>query len=39
VLESQVVEMSQGQKQSRCVAWTFQTKSEQQIWRRERWVR
>jgi 23S rRNA (adenine1618-N6)-methyltransferase len=39
VLESQVVEMSQGQKQSRFVAWTFQTKSEQQIWRRERWVR
>lgn len=39
VLESQVVEMSQGQKQSRFVAWTFQTKSEQQIWRRERWTR
>ena len=38
VLESQVVEMSQGQKQSRFVAWTFQTKNEQQIWR-QRWVR
>jgi hypothetical protein len=36
VLESQVVEMSQGQKQSRFVAWTFQTKCEQQIWR-QRW--
>jgi 23S rRNA (adenine1618-N6)-methyltransferase len=38
VLESQVVEMSQGQKQSRFVAWTFQTKSEQKVWR-ERWVK
>jgi len=37
-LESQVVEMSQGQKQSRFVAWTFQTKEQQQAWR-ERWVR
>ncbi|KAF1010814.1 MAG: Ribosomal RNA large subunit methyltransferase F [Pseudomonas fluorescens] len=37
-LESQVVEMSQGQKQSRFVAWTFQTRSEQLIWR-QRWVR
>ena len=35
---SQVVEMSQGQKQSRFVAWTFQTKSEQQVWR-QRWAR
>jgi 23S rRNA (adenine1618-N6)-methyltransferase len=38
VLESQVVEMSQGQKQSRFVAWTFQTPSEQQVWR-QRWAR
>lgn len=38
VLQSQVVEMSQGQKQSRFVAWTFKTQSEQQIWRRERWA-
>jgi 23S rRNA (adenine1618-N6)-methyltransferase len=38
VLQSQVVEMSQGQKQSRFVAWTFQTPSEQQVWR-QRWVR
>jgi len=38
VLQSQVVEMSQGQKQSRFVAWTFQTPSEQQVWR-QRWAR
>ncbi|WQG58803.1 23S rRNA (adenine(1618)-N(6))-methyltransferase RlmF [Pseudomonas sp. RTB3] len=38
VVESHVVEMSQGQKQSRFVAWTFQTKNEQQLWR-QRWVR
>ena len=37
-LESRVVEMSQGQKQSRFVAWTFQTPNEQKIWR-QRWVR
>ncbi|MNL10319.1 Ribosomal RNA large subunit methyltransferase F [compost metagenome] len=36
-LESQVVEMSQGQKQSRFVAWTFQTKAQQQDWRQARW--
>ncbi|MGE8068916.1 23S rRNA (adenine(1618)-N(6))-methyltransferase RlmF [Pseudomonas sp. NPDC089569] len=32
-LESRVVEMGQGQKQSRLVAWTFQTPAEQQAWR------
>ncbi|NUT76527.1 23S rRNA (adenine(1618)-N(6))-methyltransferase RlmF [Pseudomonas sp. C1C7] len=37
-LESRVVEMSQGQKQSRFVAWTFQTPEQQQAWR-ERWPR
>jgi 23S rRNA (adenine1618-N6)-methyltransferase len=37
VLESQVVEMSQGQKQSRFVAWTFQSKAQQQAWRLARW--
>ncbi len=37
-LESQVVEMSQGQKQSRFVAWTFQSKAQQQAWRQARWV-
>ncbi|MGY2259727.1 23S rRNA (adenine(1618)-N(6))-methyltransferase RlmF [Pseudomonas sp. SDO55104_S430] len=35
-LESRVVEMSQGQKQSRFVAWTFQTPEQQQAWR-QRW--
>ncbi|MDS9876744.1 23S rRNA (adenine(1618)-N(6))-methyltransferase RlmF [Pseudomonas protegens] len=38
-LESQVVEMSQGQKQSRFVAWTFKDKAQQQAWGQERWVR
>ncbi|MFW7524241.1 23S rRNA (adenine(1618)-N(6))-methyltransferase RlmF [Vibrio ostreicida] len=32
--EAQVVEMKQGQKVSRFVAWTFQTRSERQNWRR-----
>lgn len=36
-LESQVVEMSQGQKQSRFVAWTFQTPAQQLAWR-QRWA-
>ena len=35
--ESRVVEMSQGQKQSRFVAWTFHDKARQQAWRTERW--
>lgn len=35
-LESQVVEMGQGQKQSRFVAWTFQDKAQQEAWR-ARW--
>ena len=38
VLQSQVVEMSQGQKQGRFVAWTFQTEAQQQAWR-QRWAR
>jgi len=36
-VESRVVEMSQGQKQSRFVAWTFHDKTQQQAWRAERW--
>ena len=36
-LESHVVEMSQGQKQSRFVAWTFHDKAQQAAWRAERW--
>jgi 23S rRNA (adenine1618-N6)-methyltransferase len=35
--ESRVVEMSQGQKQSRFVAWTFQNTVQQAAWRAERW--
>jgi len=36
-LESHVIEMSQGQKQSRFVAWTFHDKAQQAAWRAERW--
>ncbi|WP_397449658.1 23S rRNA (adenine(1618)-N(6))-methyltransferase RlmF [Pseudomonas sp. NA-150] len=36
-VQSQVVEMSQGQKQSRFVAWTFHDKAQQLAWRAERW--
>ena len=36
-LDVRVVEMGQGQKQSRFVAWTFQTPEQQQAWRL-RWV-
>ncbi|CAN1604136.1 23S rRNA m(6)A1618 methyltransferase [Pseudomonas mediterranea] len=38
-VHSEVVEMSQGQKQSRFVAWTFHTEAQQQAWRQARWVR
>ena len=36
-LQVQTVEMAQGQKQSRFVAWTFQTPEQQQAWRKARW--
>ena len=36
-LQVQTVEMAQGQKQSRFVAWTFQTPEQQQRWRQNRW--
>lgn len=36
-LEVRTVEMAQGQKQSRFVAWTFLTPEQQQAWRQERW--
>jgi 23S rRNA (adenine1618-N6)-methyltransferase len=36
-LEVRTVEMAQGQKQSRFVAWTFLTPQQQQNWRQERW--
>ena len=35
--ESQVVDMSQGNKQSRFVAWTFHDKEQQQLWREKNW--
>jgi 23S rRNA (adenine1618-N6)-methyltransferase len=38
VFESKVVEMGQGQKQSRFVAWTFHNNAQQEAWRLERWV-
>lgn len=36
-LEVRTVEMAQGQKQSRFVAWTFQTPEQQHSWRTARW--
>lgn len=36
-LHVHTVEMAQGQKQSRFVAWTFQTPEQQQNWRKARW--
>lgn len=37
-LEVRTVEMAQGQKQSRFVAWTFLTAAQQQSWRKARWA-
>lgn len=31
------IEMTQGQKKSRIVAWTFLNERQQQAWRSERW--
>ncbi|MNN62082.1 Ribosomal RNA large subunit methyltransferase F [compost metagenome] len=36
-VEMQVVEMAQGQKQSRFVAWTFLDAAQREGWRNERW--
>lgn len=36
-LEVRTVEMAQGQKQSRFVAWTFLSAEQQQEWRQQRW--
>ncbi|WP_296219425.1 23S rRNA (adenine(1618)-N(6))-methyltransferase RlmF [Pseudomonas sp. UBA2684] len=36
-VEVRTVDMAQGQKQSRFVAWTFLTPEQQQNWRKERW--
>ncbi|MBK3866500.1 23S rRNA (adenine(1618)-N(6))-methyltransferase RlmF [Pseudomonas stutzeri] len=35
----QTVDMAQGQKKSRFVAWTYLSDSEQAVWRAERWPR
>lgn len=37
VSEQQVVDMAQGNKQSRFIAWTFLTPAQQQLWRQHRW--
>ena len=37
VTEQRVVEMAQGNKQSRFLAWTFLTPAQQQVWRQHRW--
>jgi len=37
VAEQQLVEMAQGNKQSRFIAWTFLTETQQQLWRQHRW--
>ena len=37
VVESRIIPMAQGQKQSRFVAWTFCGNGEREKWRRERW--
>jgi 23S rRNA (adenine1618-N6)-methyltransferase len=38
VVESRVIPMAQGQKQSRLVAWTFCGNGEREKWRRARWA-
>jgi 23S rRNA (adenine1618-N6)-methyltransferase len=37
VLESRTIEMAQGQKKSRIVAWTFLDPGQREAWRGERW--
>ena len=39
VVESRILPMTQGQKQSRIVAWTFCANGEREKWRRERWAK
>ena len=36
-VEVRVIDMAQGQKTSRLVAWTFQPLAQQQAWSRFRW--
>ena len=37
VVEQQLVNMAQGNKQSRFIAWTFLSNAQQQLWRQHRW--
>jgi 23S rRNA (adenine1618-N6)-methyltransferase len=37
VVDSRIIPMAQGQKQSRFVAWTFTGTGDREKWRRERW--
>jgi 23S rRNA (adenine1618-N6)-methyltransferase len=37
VQESRTIDMAHGQKQSRCVAWTFFNARQRQAWRTQRW--
>lgn len=37
VFEQKVIEMAQGNKKSRLIAWTFLTKSQQEVWSKKRW--
>ena len=37
VIDSRILPMTQGQKQSRLVCWTFCSNGEREKWRRERW--
>jgi 23S rRNA (adenine1618-N6)-methyltransferase len=37
VTEVKIIEMSQGNKISRVIAWTFLTKEQQKIWVDKRW--
>ncbi len=36
-IDVRIIPMAQGQKHSRLVAWTFQSKAERQRWREKRW--
>ncbi|WP_221798921.1 23S rRNA (adenine(1618)-N(6))-methyltransferase RlmF [Oceanobacter mangrovi] len=38
-VQQQVVEMSQGQKNSRFLAWSFLTPEQQSVWRQLRWLK
>jgi 23S rRNA (adenine1618-N6)-methyltransferase len=37
VVESRIIPMAQGQKQSRLIAWTFFGNGEREKWRKEHW--